>query len=284
MSDSSTSSAGNDRIAARLRLMAPGGRWEIFGDRAGEVDAVDAFCVTSSGSAEEIRGFVLRMDKAHRIPEKLGDVVGKLLHQRGLPAWFGALCRPDSMVGSRICHVSAPGLRDRFYQREGLVCQKAPSGDKLRDLLCSVAGLGHLPLVGATGASFVTCLLALALMPLLSPDAWKFLLLAMAVAASVICALLEKWSHRHYLAEDPREVVLDEVAGMALALAIAGPGFWTVAAAFFAFRFFDIFKPGIHWIEERGWDGTIVWDDLLAGLYAGGSVVLGVRIISFIFS
>jgi len=198
--------------------MAPGGRWRIFGQRAGEVDAVDAFCVTSSGSAEEIRGFVLRIDKAHRVPEKLGDVVEKLLHQRGLPVWFGALCRPDSMVGSRICHVSAPGLRDRFYQREGLICQKAPAGDKLRDLLCSVAGLGHLPLVGATGASFVTCLLALALMPLFSPDAWKFFMLAIAVAASVICALLEKWSHRHYLAEDPREVVLDEVAGMALAL------------------------------------------------------------------
>ena len=269
MSDSSTSSAGNERIAARLRLMAPGGRWEIFGERAGEAGGVDAFCVTSSGSAEEIRGFVLRMDKAHRVPEKLGDVVEKLLHQRGLPAWLGALCRPDSMVGSRICHASVPGLRDRFYQREGLVCQKAPAGDKLRDLLCSVAGLGHLPLVGATGASFVTCLLALALMPLLSPDAWKLLLLVLAGVASLVCALLEKWAHRHYLAEDPREVVLDEVAGMALALALAGPGLWTVAAAFFAFRFFDIFKPGIHWIEERGWAGTIVWDDLLAGLYAG---------------
>lgn len=284
MSDSSTSSAGNERIAARLRLMAPGGCWRIFGQRAGEVDAIDAFCVTSSGSAEEILGFVLRMDKAHSVPEKLGDVVEKLLYQRGLPVWLGALCRPDSMVGSRICHVSAPGLRDRFYQREGLVCQKAPAGDKLRDLLCSVAGLGHLPLVGATSASFVTCLLALVLMPLLSPDAWKLLMLVLAGIASLVCALLEKWAHRHYLAEDPREVVLDEVAGMALALALAGPGLWTVAAVFFAFRFFDIFKPGIHWIEERGWAGTIVWDDLLAGLYAGGVMVLGARIISFIFS
>jgi phosphatidylglycerophosphatase A len=106
----------------------------------------------------------------------------------------------------------------------------------------------------------------------------------LAGVASLVCALLEKWAHRHYLAEDPREVVLDEVAGMALALAIAGPGFWTVAAAFFAFRFFDIFKPGIHWIEERGWPGTIVWDDLLAGVYAGGAVAVGARIIYFIFS
>jgi phosphatidylglycerophosphatase A len=61
---------------------------------------------------------------------------------------------------------------------------------------------------------------------------------------------------------------------MALALAVAGPGLWIIVAAFFAFRFFDIFKPGIHWIEERGWPGTIVWDDLLAGLYAGGTLAL----------
>lgn len=284
MSDSSTSSAGNERIAARLRLMAPGGRWEIFSENAGDTAALEAFCLTSSGAPQEISGFVLRSDKSHRVPEKLGHVVATLLRERGLPAWLGALCRPDSMVGARVCQTAVPGLHDRFYQREGLASGASSRGDRLRDVLCSVAGLGHLPLVGATAASFFTCLLALALMPFLSPDAWKFVLLALAVIASLVCALLEKWAHRHYLAEDPREVVLDEVAGMALALAITGPGLLTISVAFFAFRFFDIFKPGIHWVEERGWAGTVVWDDLLAGLYAGGVVVSGARIISFIFS
>ena len=274
MSDSSTLSAGNERIAARLRLMEPGGRWKIFENTAGETAALDAFCVTSSGACGKFDGFVLRLDKPHRIPEKLGAVVAKLLHDRGLPAWFGAFCRPDSMVGSRLCQTAVPGVHDRFYVREGLTSRESTIGDKLRDVLCSVAGLGHLPLIGATAASFVTSLLALALMPLLSPEGWRFVLLALAVITSLVCALLEKWAHRHYLAEDPREVVLDEVAGMALALAIAGPGLWTITAVFFAFRFFDIFKPGIHWVEERGWPGTIVWDDLLAGLYAGGVIKL----------
>jgi len=109
-------------------------------------------------------------------------------------------------------------------------------------------------------------------------------MLALALVTSLACLLLEKWAHRHYVAEDPREVVLDEVAGMALALAIAGPLPSAILAAFSAFRFFDIFKPGIHWIEERGWPGVIVWDDLLAGLYAGGAVILAGRLISFIFS
>jgi phosphatidylglycerophosphatase A len=91
----------------------------------------------------------------------------------------------------------------------------------------------------------------------------------------VLCCLLEGWARKHYFAEDPREVVLDEVAGMSLALLIAGPGLGVIIAAFFAFRFFDIFKFGIHWIEKRRIHGTIVWDDLLAGIYAGLLVKVG---------
>ncbi len=284
MSDSSTSSAGNERAAARLRLMAPGGRWEIFEETIGDTDGLDAFCLISRSAPPGAPGYALIGTKAHRVPEKLGVVVEKLLRERGLPSWLGSFSRPDSMVGSRICQTAVPGLNDHFYQLDELASSSSPASDRVRDMLCSVAGLGHLPLVGATSASFATCVFAVALMFFTGPETWKFLLLMLAVAASAICALLEKWAHRHYLAEDPREVVLDEVAGMALALAIAGPGLWTVAAAFFAFRFFDIFKPGIHWVEERGWPGTIVWDDLLAGLYAGGAVAVAAAIISFIFS
>jgi phosphatidylglycerophosphatase A len=274
MSDSSTSSAGNERIAARLRLMCPGGRWEIFEEKVGDTDGLDAFCVVSRSAPLELPGFAFIGTKLHRVPEKLGDVVAKLLREHGLPSWLGSLCRPHSMVGSRICQTAVSGVNDHFYQREELASSASPAADRLRDVLCSVAGLGHLPLVGATAASFVTCLFAWALMFFTGPETWKFLLLLVCVFSSAICALLEKWAHRHYLAEDPREVVLDEVAGMALALAVAGPGLWIIVAAFFAFRFFDIFKPGIHWIEERGWPGTIVWDDLLAGLYAGGTLAL----------
>ena len=274
MSDSSTLSAGNERIAARLRLMCPGGRWEIFEERVGDTDGLDAFCVVSRSAPPELPGSALIGTKSHRVPEKLGDVVAKLLRERGLPSSLGSLCHPHSMVGSRICQTAVSGLNNHFYQLKELASSASPAADRLRDVLCSVAGLGHLPLVGATAASFVTCLFAWALMFFTGPETWKFLLLLVCVFTSAICALLEKWAHRHYLAEDPREVVLDEVAGMALALAIAGPGFLTIVAAFFTFRFFDIFKPGIHWVEKRGWPGTIVWDDLLAGLYAGGALAL----------
>lgn len=288
MSDSSISSVENERIAARLRLMCPGGRWEIFEDAAGiaeGAEGLDAFCLIARSRPPEVPGFVLRLEKQHRIPERLGCVVERFLQRHGLPGWLGMLCRPDSMVGGRICQTAVPDAHDVFFVRSGFVeTEASPASDRTRDLACSVFGLGHLPLVGATAASFAVVVLGFVMSAFLGSGTWIIVMLLLAAAATAVCALLERWAHHHYLAEDPREVVLDEVAGMALTLAIAGPGVSMILAAFFAFRFFDIFKPGIHWVEERGWPGTIVWDDLLAGLYAGGAITFGFFIISFIFS
>jgi phosphatidylglycerophosphatase A len=80
--------------------------------------------------------------------------------------------------------------------------------------------------------------------------------------------------------KDPAEIVIDEVAGQALALALlhaalpahAGSSLrWgLVALAFGLFRLFDVAKPG--WIDRAqslpgGWG--VVADDLLAGAFAG---------------
>lgn len=272
MSDSSISSAGSDRIAARLRLLAPEGRWKAFREHAEMADELDAFCITSARPPGDVPGFSLLMSKSHRSAERLGDVVARILSERGLPAWLGALCRPESMVGARICQMTVPGLRDYFYQRPDVAAPASPVIDRLFDTLCSVGGLGRLPLVGATVTSLALCLIALVAGQSMAANHWIVLMVGIAATTSLVCALLERWAHRYYVDKDPREVVLDEVAGMALALALAGPSPWSVCAAFFAFRFFDIFKPGIHWVEKRNWPGSIVWDDLLAGLYAGAAV------------
>ncbi|MEY3479648.1 MAG: Undecaprenyl-diphosphatase [Verrucomicrobiota bacterium] len=284
MSDSSNLSRGNERIAARLRLIGPGQRWDIFEGEATNTDGLDAFCVVSRELPTELEGFELRLQKTHRIPEKLGHMVECLLKAKELPSWLGAFCRPGSMVGVRVCYSTVPGVREYYYQRAGEGMNRSATGDFFRNMTCSVFGLGHTPLIGATAASLLTCMIALAATPFLEAGPWKFVMLALALTASLACLLFEKWAHRYYVAEDPREVVLDEVAGMALALAIGGPALPAIFTAFFAFRFFDIFKPGIHWIEESGWPGVIVWDDLLAGLYAGGALILAGHLIFFIFS
>jgi phosphatidylglycerophosphatase A len=186
-----------------------------------------------------------------------------------------AVCRTtgiSSIVGSRTTWVAVPGQQEYYFVRAGAEPSGPSAGDRLWDLAMSAGGLGHLPIVGATAASVAVCVIGL-LLTLLLPDAvWRGAMLITAVVSTALCVAGEKRAQRLYVAEDPREVVLDEVAGMAVALALAGSGLWAVAAAFFAFRFFDIFKIGVHWVEERGWAGGIVWDDVLAGLYAGALV------------
>ena len=85
---------------------------------------------------------------------------------------------------------------------------------------------------------------------------------------------------------DPSEIVIDEVAGMFLALwpvslgaQIAGvdvlalwPG-WV--AAFLAFRLFDIWKPGpVGWADRMHTPLGLMLDDIIAGLFAAAVVVL----------
>jgi len=275
MSDSSVSSAASDRVAARLRLLAPGGEWKIFDGMAQETDTLEAFAVVSRVPSEKISGFILIARKKHRRPEKLGNVLRALTSGFPFSGWLLQIFDPDGVVGARLTQVTVPGMNEYYFRREGFPGSRfSIVAEFVGDTLLTSGGLGHLPLIGATASSAATCLAAVVLSFFLSAETWQVCQLLIAMMASLLCFLGEKWAHRHYLAEDPREVVLDEVAGMALTLAIVGPGLWAIACAFVVFRLFDIFKPGIHWIEERGWRGTIVWDDLLAGVYAGGLVKL----------
>jgi phosphatidylglycerophosphatase A len=68
---------------------------------------------------------------------------------------------------------------------------------------------------------------------------------------------------------DPQIVVVDEVAGVLVALAFAPHGFKGVATAVIAFRIFDMTKPFPARAAERlpgGWG--IVIDDIVAGIWA----------------
>jgi phosphatidylglycerophosphatase A len=80
--------------------------------------------------------------------------------------------------------------------------------------------------------------------------------------------------------KDPGCIVLDEIAGQLLASAVvplfsypsprAAAGAW--AASFFAFRLFDVWKPGPirSWQDLPGGWGIVV-DDLAAGVLAAGT-------------
>jgi phosphatidylglycerophosphatase A len=76
--------------------------------------------------------------------------------------------------------------------------------------------------------------------------------------------------------EDPSEVVIDEVAGQLLTLAVVPPGLVSYALGFLFFRLFDILKPGpVGWADRKIEGGLgIMLDDLIAGLLAGASLYI----------
>lgn len=69
--------------------------------------------------------------------------------------------------------------------------------------------------------------------------------------------------------EDPGPVVIDEVAGMLVSLLFLPASWAVIAAAFLAFRIFDVIKPWPCNRLERLHGGLgIMADDLMAGVYA----------------
>ena len=68
--------------------------------------------------------------------------------------------------------------------------------------------------------------------------------------------------------EDPKEVVIDEVAGQLTSLALLPVSFFNLVAGTILFRVFDVWKPyPIHRLESLENGVGIMADDLLAGVY-----------------
>tara|TARA_B100000965_G_scaffold189469_1_gene158176 strand:- start:385 stop:846 length:462 start_codon:yes stop_codon:yes gene_type:complete len=74
--------------------------------------------------------------------------------------------------------------------------------------------------------------------------------------------------------KDHSAIVIDEVAGMLVALSFVSHGIVTYLCAFLLFRLFDILKPWpISWVDKNVAGGFgILLDDLIAGLFAGGII------------
>ena len=131
--------------------------------------------------------------------------------------------------------------------------------------LASFAYVGFAPVAPGTVGSAAALLL-------FAPLRWAAIPgLEVATVALLFCAGV--WSasltEQHLGVEDPGPVVIDEVVGMLISLLWLPSSWMVVAAAFVAFRVFDIIKP---WPADRlerlhgGWG--IMADDLMAGVYA----------------
>lgn len=109
------------------------------------------------------------------------------------------------------------------------------------------------------------------------------------IPATLLATFIGVWASRKYLqatgkSGDPKEIVIDEVAGQWLLFAAMPLMYlpasydmlWIYAAGFVAFRFFDILKPWPICLIDQRMKGPwgIMLDDIAAGLM--GLVALGI--------
>jgi phosphatidylglycerophosphatase A len=143
--------------------------------------------------------------------------------------------------------------------------------DRLIMAIATGCGLGYLPKAPGTWGT----LLALPIHYLISQLPLQYYFTAIAVI--IVVAVLSAGGAEKILDKpDPGIVVIDEVAGMLVAMIAipASPIAWVLA--FVLFRIFDIFKPfPVNFFDKRFHGGIgIVLDDLMAGLYALASLQL----------
>ncbi len=82
---------------------------------------------------------------------------------------------------------------------------------------------------------------------------------------------------------DSSYIVIDELVGMWLAMAISGLSLAGVILSFIFFRIYDITKPSFIGKIDKGVKGGlgVVADDALAGVLAGLSALLAINILGF---
>ncbi|OQX54327.1 MAG: hypothetical protein B5M48_01025 [Candidatus Omnitrophica bacterium 4484_213] len=128
-------------------------------------------------------------------------------------------------------------------------------------LLSSVFYLGYLPLFPGTWGSLAGVLIYL----LANQNKVLYSLITAAVIGLgfLVCGKAEEIYHR----KDPSCVVIDELAGMLIALFLIPSKLFLIIIAFSLFRFLDILKLGpIKKIEQLKGSKGIMLDDIFAGL------------------
>ncbi|MCI0547431.1 MAG: phosphatidylglycerophosphatase A [Candidatus Rokubacteria bacterium] len=150
------------------------------------------------------------------------------------------------------------------------------SGERIAFAVATVGGVGYSPIAAGTLGSLLAAV-ALWLIPF-TPTGLAATLAAVTVVGIWTASRVE----RVLGAKDPGVIVIDEVAGMMLAVLGLPLRLSVIASAFFLFRLFDVWKPfPARQSQALGGGLGVVLDDLIAGAYAllivtGARALLGV--------
>lgn len=127
-------------------------------------------------------------------------------------------------------------------------------------------GIGYIGKGAGTAAAAVTCVVWY-----LSQAHGAYFVPALII--TLLITTLGIWSSNAVDAiwgKDHQRVVIDEVAGMCITLLWVPVTLVNVLVGLVLFRFFDIVKPlGIRKLEKWPGGWGVMFDDILAGVYAG---------------
>ncbi|TFG80704.1 MAG: phosphatidylglycerophosphatase A [Chrysiogenales bacterium] len=149
---------------------------------------------------------------------------------------------------------------------------------KIGIMIATFFGTGHLPVAPGTWASLLTALIVfftpLSTLPFVFLALITAFVYAIGIPAAGIC-------EKHYQKKDPRQCVIDEVAGQLVSLWFLPRQAGFYIAAFFLFRILDIIKPfPVNKSEALPRGIGIMTDDVLAGFYVL-AVLQGIRYLFF---
>jgi phosphatidylglycerophosphatase A len=155
-----------------------------------------------------------------------------------------------------------------------------------RKFFLTVGYSGLSPSAPGTVGSFVSLIIGLVLLIFLSDSNLFMLTILISLIAVKQIDIYEEETNVH----DSKEIVIDELAGMWLALSISGitSEFWLLPAilSFIYFRIFDIWKPSIIGRIDKNVSGGwgVMGDDLVAGVAAGVSTSATVPSINYLLT
>jgi len=126
---------------------------------------------------------------------------------------------------------------------------------------------GLLPYAPGTWGTIAGALIALVILHFLTPETLILGAILLTIIAIKEIDKQEKLTGIH----DASEIVIDEVAGVWVALAMSGATITQIIFSIIYFRIFDIWKPSFIGRIDRDVKGGlgVMGDDILAGIVAG---------------
>ncbi|PAF48910.1 hypothetical protein BKH41_04600 [Helicobacter sp. 12S02232-10] len=148
----------------------------------------------------------------------------------------------------------------------------------MRELFLTLFYSGKSSVAPGTMGSLVALIIGLPILYFSSETIFLFAIFIGIIAIKQI-DIYEKNGGIH----DDKSIVIDELVGLWLAMGMVGFSLSGIIMAFLFFRLYDIWKPSIIGKIDREIKGGlgVVGDDALAGLLAGLSVLIILRILSF---